>query len=271
MDRNQDGSINDGSELFGSSTTLANGQKAQDGYAALREMDTDGDGAVTAADKQFADLRVWVDSNSDGVSQADELKTLAQLNITKISTQTTADLSKDNGNLVGLTSSYETGDGATHAAADVWFVADKAASEQVAAAPTPEPDLAAQLVFPGTPGATPTPEHQTAAAPAPQDDLRSRVSSLAQAIGAFTGGGNTGDGGGGSTSFDAARVAAAASGSSTTAAVASMADVMKQYDANGKLVAQPGTQAVASLGKAMLHPGLQDPNNHGILSGGGKG
>jgi len=34
----------------------------------------------------------------------------------------------DNGNLLGLVSSYETADGATHDMADVWFVADKTAA-----------------------------------------------------------------------------------------------------------------------------------------------
>jgi hypothetical protein len=126
MDRNHDGVIDSGAELFGAATTLANGSQATDGYAALRELDTDGNAVVNAKDAGFADLRVWVDGNSDGVSQTAELKTLAALDISSLSLQTQTGVAKDNGNVLGLTSTYQTADGANHAAADVWFVADKA-------------------------------------------------------------------------------------------------------------------------------------------------
>jgi hypothetical protein len=121
LDRNGDGVINDGSELFGSGTTLANGHRAADGYAALAELDSNGDGSVDAKDGQFAQLKVWVDGNADGVSQADELKSLADLGITKLNLDVQQSLSGNNGNTIGATSTYETADGASHAAADVWF------------------------------------------------------------------------------------------------------------------------------------------------------
>jgi len=122
MDRNQDGSINDGSELFGSSTVLADGSKAVDGYQALAQLDTNQDGVISSADAQFAKLGVWVDGNADGQTGGGEVKSLAQLNIAQLSlsAQVTKDI--NNGNLVGLTSSYQTNDGVTHTAADVWFV-----------------------------------------------------------------------------------------------------------------------------------------------------
>jgi hypothetical protein len=121
LDRNHDGSIGDGSELFGSSTLLANGQRASDGYAALGELDANHDGVISSADAAFGDLRVWVDGNADGVSAAGELRTLADLGITEISVNATAGDSVDNGNILGLTSSFRTADGSSHAAADVWF------------------------------------------------------------------------------------------------------------------------------------------------------
>jgi hypothetical protein len=43
-------------------------------YASL---DTNADGYVDAADAQFAQLKVWVDANGDGISQAGELRSLA--------------------------------------------------------------------------------------------------------------------------------------------------------------------------------------------------
>jgi hypothetical protein len=121
LDRNHDGSINNGSELFGSSTVLADGSKAHDGYAALAELDTNRDGVISSADAAFSGLRVWTDGNSDGVSGAGELKSLDALGITQISLTTSTGTAVDNGNVLGLVSSYQTSDGANHAAADVWF------------------------------------------------------------------------------------------------------------------------------------------------------
>jgi hypothetical protein len=128
LDRNGDGVINDGSELFGSGTTLANGSKATQGYAALAELDTNGDGVVDAKDSAYADLRVWVDGNADGVSQSDELKSLEALGITKLNLDAKQNVSLNNGNFVGITSTYETADGASHTAADVWFAMGNTAS-----------------------------------------------------------------------------------------------------------------------------------------------
>jgi hypothetical protein len=128
LDRNGDGVINDGSELFGSGTTLADGSKAKDGYAALAALDSNGDGQITAADSAYGALRVWVDGNGDGISQADELKTLAQLGIASISTKANSALTQQNGNVIGLTSSYTSTDGSVHQSADAWFLADKATS-----------------------------------------------------------------------------------------------------------------------------------------------
>lgn len=84
LDRNGNGTIDNGGELFGVDTTLANGQKATDGIAALRDMDSNGDSIFDAADTQFGNVRVWQDLNQDGVSQSNELKTLASLGITSI-------------------------------------------------------------------------------------------------------------------------------------------------------------------------------------------
>jgi hypothetical protein len=116
--------INSGAELFGSATTLANGQKAEDGYTALNQLDSNLDGVINSQDAAFGDLRVWVDANSDGITEQGELKTLTQLNISQLSLAVTTDASLNNGNVVGLNSSYQTTDGASHAAADVWFQVD---------------------------------------------------------------------------------------------------------------------------------------------------
>ena len=154
LDRNHDGRINDGSELFGSSTPLTGGGNASDGYQALRELDSSSDGVISAADGAFSDLRVWVDAGSDGVSAPGELRTLESLGIVQLDLRAQAGLGIDNGNLLGLTSSYQTADGASHAAADVWFAVDVRATAPAVALETPA-------------------------------DLASRTSLLCQAIGSF--------------------------------------------------------------------------------------
>ena len=130
MDRNQDGSINDGSELFGTSTVLANGSKAVDGYQALAELDTNHDGVISSADAQFAKLGVWIDGNADGQTGVGEIKSLIELNIAQLSLKAQVTTDTNNGNLVGLTSSYQTTDGVTHTAADVWFAVQPAQTSQ---------------------------------------------------------------------------------------------------------------------------------------------
>jgi len=120
-DLDSDGIIQDGSELFGSATVLPDGQTAQDGYQALRALDTNQDGVLDSRDTAFASLQVWVDSDSDAFTDAGELKSLADLNIASLSLQAQAGSTLDQGNLVGLVSNYQTTDGAQHAMADVWL------------------------------------------------------------------------------------------------------------------------------------------------------
>ncbi len=142
VDLNGDGKIDNGTELFGTGTLLANGTRASNGYAALAQYDTNHDGKIDASDPIFSKLVVWVDANHDGVTEAGELKTLAQLGITSIDLHATAGTTVQNGNLLGLTSSYTMADGATHATADVWFA--KETSTPAA------PALSDLLAHPGT-------------------------------------------------------------------------------------------------------------------------
>lgn len=302
LDRNHDGQINDGSELFGSSTILANGTKATDGYAALRELDTNHDGVVNHDDAAFADLRVWVDSNSDGISSTSELKTLDDLGIKQLNLQVSADISKDHGNLIGLTSTYETTDGATHAAADVWFVADKSQGKQSdtsaasvdAAIAAINSSVATESSAPASidnaltaqgnaPSVSSTAASETdalktvsidaaqpftkaTASTDPQGDLRSRVSSLAQAMGSFGNSGSS-DSNLSGTGLDT-KGGTSSGNTAAVLTVASMADVMKQFDANGKPVGSLGTVAATSS-KTLNLPGLQDTGSNGFLTAGG--
>ena len=89
LDRNGNGSIDDGGELFGNATLLADGTRALNGYLALAELDSwpqggNGDGAIDSADFPFGFLRLWTDRNHDGFSQPDELRTLTEAGIRRI-------------------------------------------------------------------------------------------------------------------------------------------------------------------------------------------
>ncbi|MGB9992125.1 heme utilization protein, partial [Massilia sp. SM-13] len=125
-DRNGDGVINDGSELFGSAVTLADGSKARDGYQALRELDSNGDGTLDARDTGFTQLKVWVDADGDGISQTGEVRVLGEAGIASLSLNAAQTDIDSNGNRIGLVSSYQTADGKSHQMADVWFATNAA-------------------------------------------------------------------------------------------------------------------------------------------------
>ncbi|TNV44374.1 RTX toxin, partial [Corallococcus exiguus] len=90
LDRNGNGLIDSGRELFGDQTLrerpLQEGQGRfyVNGYEALAGQDGNGDGVINAADTVYGQLRIWKDANQDGVSQASELHTLSELGIASI-------------------------------------------------------------------------------------------------------------------------------------------------------------------------------------------
>jgi hypothetical protein len=129
LDRNGDGIINDGRELFGAVTLLPDGQRAGNGFNALAALDSNHDGHITAADAQFGQLRVWVDANHNGRTDAGELKGLADLGITSLNLTHVPGDHVDHGNVIGLLASYTTADGRDHQMADVWFAREASAAE----------------------------------------------------------------------------------------------------------------------------------------------
>ena len=134
LDRNGNGNIDDITELFGS-----NG--AANGFAALSALDANGDGVIDASDPQYANLRVWVD-NGDGVTQAGELRSLADLGIASISLSFAAVSQTVNGNTLRQVGRYTLTDGTTRAIADAWF-ANSATYTRPDVAATPSAEVAA--------------------------------------------------------------------------------------------------------------------------------
>lgn len=94
LDRNNNGLIDSGKELFGDETLLSNGEKATNGFTALKDLDTGSkvhkqivganDGVLDTRDALFSKLRIWQDFNQDGISQKHELKTLSDCGIISI-------------------------------------------------------------------------------------------------------------------------------------------------------------------------------------------
>jgi hypothetical protein len=89
LDRNGNGRIDNGSELFGTRTPLGNGHPAHNGFVALAEYDLpanggNGNGFIDAGDQRFTDLRVWQDLNHNGISESNEMHTLAAMGIERI-------------------------------------------------------------------------------------------------------------------------------------------------------------------------------------------
>ena len=131
-DLNGDGRINNGSELFGNHTLLANGKKAANGFDALKELDSNGDGKITRADDAWSELRVWQDRNQDAWSAKGELYTLDELGITELNTEyTTSKLVDSSGNAHKQQSNAVTQDGSSVAVTDVWFATNLADTQQI--------------------------------------------------------------------------------------------------------------------------------------------
>ncbi len=112
LDRNHDGQINNGTELFGVATPTADGSRAGNGYAALALIDSDHNGVLNATDARFKELQLWVDANSNGRTDAGELHALAEYGVVSLDLKSEAGSVVDQGNLLGLVSNYTSADGA---------------------------------------------------------------------------------------------------------------------------------------------------------------
>jgi Ca2+-binding RTX toxin-like protein len=135
IDRDGDGTISHVSEI----AFLSEGDDVRNSWAGLAALDNNRDNRIDATDARFGELLVWVDRNGDGVSQADELRTLAEVGITQINLRNvaTTDTVKAGQNIAASTASFEWESGLTGTIGDVFLAFE--ASSPPATEPTPVP------------------------------------------------------------------------------------------------------------------------------------
>ncbi|VVM25934.1 Alkaline phosphatase (EC, partial [uncultured Gammaproteobacteria bacterium] len=114
FDKNNNGKIDDGSELFGNNTILSNGNKAANGFEALKDLDSNNDGKIDNQDTNFNNLKIWQDKNSDGKLDEGELLSLAQAGVKSLNTNYNNSNEVDNNNAHKQQGSFTTTAGTTN-------------------------------------------------------------------------------------------------------------------------------------------------------------
>jgi Ca2+-binding RTX toxin-like protein len=139
LDRDGDGAITSGRELFGDNTLLPDGSTGADGFAAIAPMDTNGDQVIDANDAPleawqvpgdadgdgevapgetrgatFDDLLLWRDENLNGISEPFELGRLSDYGIASIDlAKTFVNQSLPGGNTLRYRGTFTLQDGTT--------------------------------------------------------------------------------------------------------------------------------------------------------------
>jgi Ca2+-binding RTX toxin-like protein len=125
-DKNQNGNIDSGEELFGNHFRLSGGGTAQHGFQALGELDSDANKVIDHRDREWSKLRIWQDYDLDGTADAGELNDVASHGIKSIPLDYVFSSYVDwHGNQHRQEGKYMKSDGSMAALTDVWFNLDQ--------------------------------------------------------------------------------------------------------------------------------------------------
>ena len=136
LDKNNNGKIDNGNELFGNHT-ISNtiygytDKKATNGYEALKAYDLNGDNVIDEKDEIFNKLRIWKDKNSNGITDEGELSSLADNNIKSIDLNYKEIAIDENSNTVKQSSKVTLKDGSALDANDIWMKVNLNKTEEI--------------------------------------------------------------------------------------------------------------------------------------------
>lgn len=118
IDKNNNGYIDNGTEVFGNNYVKNNGVKATNGFDALKDLDSNNDGKITSADSEFSNIKVLKGNG--------ELVSLSDLGITTINLNSVNKNTKDeNGNTLVSQGTFVKEDGTVGNLGDFNLVVDK--------------------------------------------------------------------------------------------------------------------------------------------------
>ncbi len=117
LDRNGNGRIDSGKELFGDQ------HGAKNGFAELTKYDSDGNNRIDAADSIYESLRLLHDKNGDGKVKKNEMSTLGEMGIDSIDLNFLSDTEKTDqyGNRLAESSAFTRSDGSKGQIVDAWL------------------------------------------------------------------------------------------------------------------------------------------------------
>ncbi len=110
VDSDGSGLIENGAEVF---SEVFEGGSYANSLEALRSLDTNGDGILNASDVRFDEISVWLDADSDGITDPGELNTLAELDIMAIDLEALTTSRNVAGNEIFAEGTFQWADGST--------------------------------------------------------------------------------------------------------------------------------------------------------------
>jgi hypothetical protein len=140
LDRDGDGIVTNASEI----SFIDDLPGATSDLEGLAAFDTDQDGYFDKDDARFGDFRVWRDGNQDGVSQAVELRSLAEhgIDAIKLARTLTGDTTEGAAdNIITAVSEYLRSDGTSGEVGDVSLAFEQFADEPAGDVPLPDTQI----------------------------------------------------------------------------------------------------------------------------------